>query len=125
MALIQLTDEYGSLNGVGGTCALCNASKRDDEKILTTNLVTDMKDAPDGVWPEQWMEFCETCVTEMGHLVNMHTEAEVRTLQEEVSYLLSDNEDLRKQLDEAKLALTAFVTIREHIEASEKVTAKR
>lgn len=110
MAHIQLTDEFNSLNGVGGSCALCNAAKRQmegPERIVTTNLVTDMEDPPPGVWPEKWMEFCETCVTEMGHAVGMASEKEVKTYQEELAFLTSENDGLKKRLAEANDALKA------------------
>lgn len=87
MAEIQLTDEYGFLGGVGGSCCLCGASKRTldrPERIVTTNLVTDMEDAPPGVWPEKYMEFCEQCINEMGRLVGMVSENEYQALAQDM-----------------------------------------
>lgn len=116
MAHIQLTEEYNSLGGVGGTCALCNASKRTTdrpERIITTDQVTDMIDPPPGVWPEKWMEFCETCVTEMAHLLGMITELEkdglVDTLNQKdevIQGLLDERDSLKAALDVAVKALT-------------------
>ena|ERR1700752_3606832 len=83
MAELHLVQEYGFLGGVGGSCALCGASKRTldrPERIVTTNLVTDMQDAPPGVWPEKYLEFCEQCINEMGRLVGMISENEADIL---------------------------------------------
>lgn len=117
MALIQLTEEYNSLGGVGGTCALCNASKRvtdRPERIVTTNLVTAMLDAPDGVWPEQWMEFCETCVTEMGHLVGMMDEKEVDTLVRQSAQLIDQRDALQEYIDQLESEIKAFMTLQKY-----------
>lgn len=100
MAQIQLTDEFNSQGGVGGTCYLCNASKRTGrtvDRIITTNLEVDY-DAEPGVWPVKWLEFCETCVTEMGHLLGMKTEDEVKGILYSMDDLLSKNADLEQQL---------------------------
>lgn len=100
MAQIQLTDEYNSQGGVGGTCYLCNASKRTTdrpERIITTNMEVDY-DAEPGVWPVKWLEFCETCVVEMAHLLGMQTAEESRSNDEYISRILADNEDLEAQL---------------------------
>lgn len=101
MATIQLTDEYNSMGGVGGTCALCNASKRTGvrpERIITTDNVTTMMDAEPGVWPEQWLEFCETCVVEMGHLLGMKTQDEIDDLTRTINQLIDQRDDLQEQL---------------------------
>lgn len=111
MAHIQLTDEYNSIGGVGGTCALCNASKRHTdrpERIITTDNVTTMMDAEPGVWPEQWLEFCETCVVEMGHLLGMKTEQEVEALQAEIVKLSEHATELFRTNAELKERLEAF-----------------
>lgn len=117
MAEIQLTQEYNSLGGVGGTCALCNASKRvtdRPERIITTNLVTDMVDAPDGVWPEQWMEFCETCVVEMGHLVGMADEKEVDDLLRQTAQLIDQRDGLQEYIQQLESEIKAFMTLQKY-----------
>lgn len=117
MAEIQLTQEYNSLGGVGGTCALCNASKRvtdRPERIITTNLVTDMLDAPDGVWPEQWMEFCETCVVEMGHLVGMADEKEVDDLLRQTAQLIDQRDGLQEYIQQLESEIKAFMTLQKY-----------
>lgn len=117
MALIQLTEEYNSLGGVGGTCALCNASKRftdRPEKVITTNLVTNMLDAPDGVWPEQWMEFCETCVTEMGHLVGMKSQDEADALIRQIDQLIDQRDGLQEYISQLESEIKAFMTLQKY-----------
>lgn len=101
MAEIQLTAEYNSFGGVGGTCALCNASKRQTdraERIITTNMLTDMQDAPPGVWPEKWFEVCESCVEEMAHLLGMKTGKEADSLTHQINQLIDERDDLQEQL---------------------------
>lgn len=111
MALIQLTDEYNAQGGVGGTCYLCNASKRQEnrpERIITTNLEVDYVAEP-GIWPEKWLEFCETCVTEMAHLLGMITELE----KDDLVYTLNQKDevihDLLDERDQLKITLDAAV----------------
>lgn len=100
MAQIQLTDEYNSQGGIGGTCYLCNASKRitdRPERIITTNMEVDY-DAEPGVWPVKWLEFCETCVLEMGHLLDMKLPSEMPDYRSELANLQAENDDLKAQL---------------------------
>jgi hypothetical protein len=109
MAFIQLTDEYNSQGGVGGTCYLCNASKRTTdrpERIITTNMEVDY-DAEPGVWPVKWLEFCETCVTEMAHLLGMKTSEEAFQLVQQIDQLIEDREDLEQKLGVAMDQLKA------------------
>lgn len=113
MADLLLTDEYGFLGGVGGSCALCNASKRHEgrpERIVTTTLMTDMEDAPPGVWPEKYMEFCEACINEMGHLVGMISEKQAQDLQQDISILEEMNAKLGAEVDQLKRDLKDAVT---------------
>ncbi len=122
MADLLLTDEYAFLGGVGGSCALCNASKRTlerPERIVTTSLVTDMQDAPPGVWPEKYMEFCEQCVNEMGHLVGMISEKEVYAYQMDIMTLEKMNAKLGKEVDELKEELEAMAKALAYIRAHE------
>lgn len=108
MAELHLVQEYGFLGGVGGTCALCNASKRTTdrpERIITTNLITDMENAPPGVWPEKFMEFCETCITEMGQMVGMLSERQALALASELEQAQLDQMDLRDQVEQLKIDL--------------------
>lgn len=112
MADLILTDEYGFLGGVGGSCALCNASKRHGdrpERIVTTTLMAEMKDAPPGVWPEQYMEFCESCINEMGHLVGMVSEKEYQTLIDDLERAELDQIALRDEIEQLKVTLDAAV----------------
>lgn len=113
MAELHLVDEYGFLGGVGGSCALCNASKRTTdrpERIVTTNLVTDMEDAPAGVWPEKYMEFCETCICEMGRLVGMVSENEAQNLVAQIEQQDLDKMALRDEIEQLKLDLKDAVS---------------
>lgn len=119
MAQFQVVEEFSSLGGVGGTCALCNASKRvleRPERIITTNLVTDMKDAPPGVWPEQYMEFCESCVTEMAQLLGMLDQRGAERLVKHNTELQLTILDREKQIDDLRSTLAATDVIRTHLE---------
>lgn len=134
MASFQLTEEYNSLGGVGGTCYFCNASKRTldrAERIVTTDMVGDMVDAPPGVWPERWVEACEQCINEMGHLVGMISEGEVQglverlnQLEEFIGELKAENARTQKDLDDVSAAL-AYVRRQEPGLVAEAPKAKR
>jgi hypothetical protein len=111
MAGFHVGEEFGSLNGVGGVCALCHASKRTGvrpERIITTDQITDMPNAPDGVWPEMWLEFCESCVTEMAQLLGMKAETEYAGLIHNVEQLMEERESAEKAVQEAMALLNAY-----------------
>lgn len=116
MADFQLTDEYGFLGGVGGSCVFCNASKRTTdrpERIVTTSMVTDMEDAPPGVWPEKYLEMCETCITELGHLVGMVSEREADTQEQTIIAQQGEIDRLEDEIDRLNVLLRAYKTIEE------------
>lgn len=118
MADLMLADEYGFLGGVGGSCALCNASKRQldrPERIVTTSLVTDMKDAPPGVWPEQYMEFCEQCINEMGHLVGMISEVEAQDLVYRLTHLEETIQALKEENAQLQSEIQAVTVLRKYV----------
>lgn len=108
MAELHLVDEYGFLGGIGGSCGLCGASKRTldrPERIVTTNHITDMEDAPPGVWPEKYLEFCEQCINEMGRLVGMISERGAQELMAEVERLEIEKMDLQDEVEALKIEL--------------------
>ncbi len=123
MAEIQLVQEYNPMGGVGGTCHLCNASKRTTtrpERIITTNITVDYVAEP-GIWPERWFELCETCVTEMAHLLGMITEDEKNDL---VLTLSDRDETIAALTDEVKQLqseIQAFGTFQKYIKATETI----
>lgn len=115
MADFQLTNEYGFLGGVGGSCVFCNASKRTSdrpERIITTSMVTDAPEVPPGVWPEKYLEFCETCVLELGHLIGMIDENQAQELRDKIADLqhglLEANDQNSKLQDELSDAVKAL-----------------
>lgn len=117
MADLLLTQEYGFLGGVGGSCALCNASKRHldrPERIVTTSLVTDMLDAPPGVWPEKYMEFCEACINEMGHLVGMVSESEAQQLRQYAEQVDATIVAQAEEIEQLKSEIQAFKTLQKY-----------
>lgn len=122
MAQFQVIPEYSSLNGVGGTCALCNASKRTKERperVITTELLTDMPDAPPGVWPEMYMEFCESCVVEMGTLFGMLDEHRAEKLTKQMAALRQENKQLQDQIDDLTSVLSATDVVKTHLKQYE------
>ena len=124
MAELHLVSEYGFLGGVGGTCSLCNASKRTldrPERIVTTNLVTDMEDAPPGVWPEKYMEFCEQCINEMGRLVGMISESEADVLAQKLMTQQAEITALQEHVTELTEALHATEVLAKHLDSNAPV----
>lgn len=116
MALFQVIGEYQNPQGV---CFLCKASKRvvdRPERLITTDIDLNAYLAQEG-WngPLDWLEFCETCVSEMGHLMGMLDEGQVSALSQTIEQLMNAREsaeaelaDVRRQLDSAAKALEYF-----------------
>jgi hypothetical protein len=100
----------------GNTCYICGSPPRISQQGVKEPVI----DSGMFIEMEGYLMFCSHCVEEMASLLHMTSAVKTKEMQEEVSYLQKELEDLKVKFSLSEDLVTAFTRHKDHVVNNQK-----